>query len=82
MHQLVTTESGSRYLIDRDTSTWERVESSPDPLRSLNGQFTDIHLVIGQPMVLICPPFDASKLDVPRLIHTTFVRSIEEVQGA
>lgn len=75
----VTTESGSIYLIDDQKKTWARTRGAgAEVMRSDDGEFFwRSSIVIGKSMLLICPPFDKKKLDVPREITSTYVTEID-----
>ncbi len=82
MAQLIITETGSRYLIDRKKGTWERIqtgETSGD-LRTTGGVFIDVKLAKGQSMALIGPPINDDADG--RLVITSRVIEIEEVPEA
>lgn len=75
---IVTTETGTKYRVDRDTKTWERVHYSDEsgPLKTKLGTYLEIRLVVGDPMELLCPPLDPKAQ--ARYISTSPVVSVEE----
>ena len=75
---IVTTESGSKYRVDLDKKTWERVQitDKSGPVRTKCGSYNEIRLVIGDPMELLCPPF--TKGSEGRYVETSNVISVVE----
>ena len=75
---IITTHSGSKYRIDFDAKTWERLSHDPSSnrLRTPKGSYEEIRLKVGDPMEMLCPPLipgtDA------RYVSTSRVTNIEE----
>lgn len=76
---IVTTRSGTRYRIDLEAKTWERLSSTPESghLRTESGTFVDIQGPdLGRGMTITCPPLTPRAY--VRVIYTTPVVAVEE----
>jgi hypothetical protein len=77
---IITTEHGTKFRINLQNKTWERIDKTGDSsnLRSESGVFNSIleGLSIGRHLVMICPPVTKGALG--RMIITSCVVSIEE----
>lgn len=73
----VTTSNGSVYTLDTLGMRWKQVESTQlsGILRTPDGDYEDVVLVVGKPMVLIGPPLDPTK--DKRMIETSPVVKVE-----
>jgi hypothetical protein len=76
-----TTANGSVYRIDYDKKTWERIEETrfSGQIRTEGGEWTEVLLVEGFPMLIEGPPLDRSRRK--RQITTTEVTKVKEVHG-
>jgi hypothetical protein len=76
---IVTTEHGTKFKIDFDNKTWERIDKTGDSgnLRTESGTYVEIvGPVIGKSLQLWCPPF--TEHSGARLIMTSLITRIEE----
>lgn len=76
---IVTTKSGTRYLIDLEAKTWERLSATDrsGPLRTESGKIVYIEgPVIGESMIIVGPPLNGSSLG--QVIFTSLVVGVEE----
>ena len=75
---IVHTKSGSKYRIDPDAKTWERLHHDPvsNKLRTPKGSYLEIRLKVGEPMEMLCPPLVADA--DARYVGTSTVTRMEE----
>ena len=75
---IVTTENGSKYRVDLDAKTWERLSHPKwsNQVRTKMGAYDEIRLSVGSPMEMLCPPITPGTDG--RFISTSDVVSIEE----
>lgn len=73
---IVTTKTGSKYRVDFDAKTWERVHYLDDSGIRVKLHYTEIRIVAGEPMELLCAPLVLGGM--PRYIETSDVVSLEE----
>ena len=75
---IVTTKSGSKYRIDPEVRTWERLQvtDKSGPLRTLKGSYLEIKFAVGQPLEMICPPLTPGTIG--RYVATSKVTEIGE----
>ncbi len=74
---LITTETGSKYLLDMENKTWERVRSTLESgyLRTPKGPFLSAEYEKNGHLALTCPPIrDGSTF---RYIQTSRIVKIE-----
>ena len=78
---IVITESGSSYVLERDTMTWGRFRGTPDreslfaPVRTKEGKMLKFPEVkVGESMTILCPPLVEGTIG--RMISTSFVVEI------
>lgn len=77
----IETESGSIYLIDDDNKIWSRLRAGTAAvIRSDKGEFYwRSSLIIGESLVLFCPPFNKELFNAPREITSTPIVDWKEV---
>jgi hypothetical protein len=76
---IVTTEHGTKFRIDPEHKTWERIDKTGDSgnLRDESGTFIwSFGPTIGEPLVLVCPPRVEGAS--ARAITTSIVEKIDE----
>lgn len=76
---IVTTKSGTKYRIDLEAKTWQRLEATykSGHLRTEFGKFIGIEgLAVGCGMIITCPPITPRAS--ARVIYTTQVVAIED----
>jgi hypothetical protein len=73
----VTTESGSVYLIDDEHKTWFRMRGKGARVMRDGGEgfITHSPIVVGSPLILICPPINPP---YDRIVASTPVISVRE----
>lgn len=73
----LTTETGSKYVLDLNRKRWERTFSTPDSgvLRTHSGKFNEATYALGQPLVLNLPPFIAQAIG--RRVVTSVVTKLD-----
>ncbi len=79
MSKIVTTKSGTKYRIDLENKTWERLNATwmSGHLRTESGKIVCIsEIVVGLPMDIVGPPLNGSFAG--RYICTSNVVSVEE----
>jgi hypothetical protein len=76
---IVYTKSGSRYRVDLDAKTWERLHEDPKsgPLRTPKGSYLEIRLKLGEPLEMLCPPLNP-EADARYVGASTVTRMEEE----
>ena len=75
----ITTESGSKYIIDLEKKTWrQEKQGNPNtPLRTSEGTFVKISdLHVGRPLTMLGKPLVEGASF--RLINTTFITNIQD----
>lgn len=75
----ITTQSGSKYVLDIAHRRWERTfaSSGSGDLRTHSGKYFSCTYALGQCLEMHCPPFLPGS-GVSRLIVTTPITAIEE----
>jgi hypothetical protein len=78
MTRRIATRSGALYFIDDLEGIWHRIRGGKsERMRSETGVF--IRCIIGDRIILHCPPFDAAKPELERIIVSSVIESIETV---
>ena len=74
---LITTETGSKYLLDMENKTWERVHSTLESghLRTTKASFLSAEYDSGH-LILVCLPINDTSAF--RYIQTSRILKIEE----
>lgn len=76
---IITTKSGTKYRIDLEAKTWERLFKTEESghLRTESGTFTDIQGPdLGRGLTITCPPLTPRAY--VRVIYTTPVVMVED----
>lgn len=73
---VITTESGSVYMIDTERRTWSRVKGRlASPIRVESGEYQEYSAVVGSCMIIVCPSLTEGYTH--RVITTSPVVSIK-----
>lgn len=75
---LITTETGSKYLLDMENKIWERTHSTLESgrLRTTSASFLSADYQLGGHLELICPPINDKS--TYRYIQTSRIIKIED----